>query len=139
MSRLAILALGLAGIAFVVAALLALAGPFEPVPIERELAERASSVVDSMRAIWRGEPAPEAPRRWTVDRWLGAGSAALAALALVLGVFGFARGAPARETLAIAVLAAGAVGFRAPWVALAVVGVAVVLLAVERRLREPSA
>lgn len=139
MSRLAILALAFAGLAFVAAALLALAGPFEPVPLEKQLAERASSVVDSMRAIWRGEPAPEAPRRWTIDRGLAAGSVALAALALMLAAFGFARGAPARETLAIAVLAAGAFGFRAPSAALAVVGVVVLALAVERRLRDASA
>ncbi len=128
-------ALGLAGLAFVAAALVALAGPFEPVPIEKQLAERASSVVDSMRAIWRGESAPEAPQRWTIDRWLTVASVALAALALVLAAFGFARGAPARETLAIAVIAAGAIGFRAPWIALTVVVASGCALAVERRLR----
>jgi ABC-type glycerol-3-phosphate transport system permease component len=139
MSRLAILALGFAGLAFIAASLLALAGPFEPVPVEKQLAERATSVVDSLRAIWRGEPAPDAPKRWTLDRWLAVGSTALAALALALAAFGFARGAPARETLAVAVIAGGAIGFRAPLVALTVVVVAGLAVAVERRLRGASA
>jgi hypothetical protein len=128
--------LALGGIGFVAAAVLALAGPFEPVAIEQVLADRASTVVDSARALWRGETPPPPPvPRWTVDRWIDVGSTAFAALALACAAFGFARGEGPRAVLAVVALGAGAIGFSTPLGALAIVGVAGVMLLLERQLR----
>lgn len=139
MGRASAIGLVLGGLAFTGAAVLALAGPFEPVALEQFVADRASSVVESARALWRGEtpPPPPAPR-WTVDRVIDLGSTVLAATALVFAAVGFARGEAARAVLAAVALGAGAIGFSVPLTALAIVGVAVLLLLVERRLRPPQ-
>ena len=136
MGRASAIGLVLGGLAFVAAAVLALAGPLEPVVPEQVIADRASTMLDSARALWRGEtpPPPPAPR-WTVDRWMVVGSAALAATALVFAALGFARGESPRAVLAVVALGAGAIGFSAPLGALAIVGVAALLLLLERRLR----
>lgn len=128
--------LALGGIGFVAAAVLALAGPFEPVALEQVIADRASTVVDSARALWRGETPPPPPTpRWTVDRWIDVLSVVLAATALAFAALGFARGEAARAVLAVIALGAGAIGFSTPLGAFAIVGVAAVLLLLERQLR----
>jgi hypothetical protein len=136
MGRASAIGLALGGIAFVAAVTLALTGPFEPVAPEQVIADRASTLLDSARALWRGEAPPPSPTpRWTIDRWIDVGSTALAALALACAAFGFARGEAPRAVLAVVALGAGAIGFSTPLGALAIVGVAGVMLLLERRLR----
>jgi hypothetical protein len=131
-----VLGLLLAGLGLVAALALALAGPFDPVPPEQAVAERATTLLDSARALWRGEAPPPPPDpRWTVDRWLGLCSVLFAAIAIGFAALALARGEPPRVVLAIAALAAGALGPTQPLVALSVVGVAALVLILERLLR----
>lgn len=136
MGRATAIGLALGGIAFVAAVTLALAGPFEPVAPEQAIADRASTMLDSARALWRGEAPPPPPTpRWTIDRWIDVGSMALAAMSLACAAFGFARGEAPRAVLAVVALGAGAIGFSTPLGAFAIVGVAAGLLLLERQLR----
>lgn len=135
MNRTSVLGLLLAGLGLVAAMALSLAGPFDPMPPEQAVAERATTLLDSARALWRGEAPPPPPDPiWTLDRWLGLCSVLFAAIAIGFAALALARGEPPRVVLAIAAPAAGALGFFQPTVALAVVAVAALVLILERLL-----
>jgi len=136
MSRSSAFGLLLAALALAASMALNLAGPFDPVAPEEAIADRAASVLDSARALWRGEePPPPAKPRWTVDRGLGLAAVVLSALALGFAALALARGEAPRVVLALSALAAGALGFSQPLAALAALGLVAAVLVMERLLR----
>jgi hypothetical protein len=135
MSRSSAVGLLLATLALVASMALHLAGPFDPVAPEEAVADRAASFLDSARALWRGETPPPAKPRWTADRGLELAAVVLSALALAFSALALARGEAPRVVLALAALAAGALGFSQPLAALAVLGAASAVLVLERLLR----
>jgi hypothetical protein len=136
MSRSSAVGLLLATLALVASMALHLAGPFDPVAPEEAVADRAASFLDSARALWRGEtPPPPAKPRWTADRGLELAAVVLSALALAFSALALARGEAPRVVLALAALAAGALGFSQPLAAPAVLGAASAVLVLERLLR----
>lgn len=140
MSRSSALGLLLAALALVASMALNLAGPFDPVAPEEAIADRAASVLDSARALWRGEePPPPVRPRWTVDRGLGLAAVVLSALGLTFAALALARGEAARVVLALTSLSAGALGFSQPQAALAILGGVAAVLVLERALRSGSA
>lgn len=134
---LASLAILFGTLALLITAVQQAAGPFEkPPPIEQAIADKARSILERARDAFRGEAPPEpprSPRERNLDQWLRGVSAALGALAISLGLGGFARRESVRACAGALVLATAAL----PWqtglaVALALVFVAVVAGLVRR-------
>ena len=118
-SWLALLGILVGGIALFAAAVHQAAGPFtRPAPIEQVIAERAKTLYEQAREALAGEagqapaaasPAPE--RSPDVDRLIEGSTAGLGALAVVLGLAGFARREDRRTCAVAAVLGLAAL----PW------------------------
>lgn len=137
-SWLALLGILVGGIALVAAAVHEAAGPFtRPPPIEQVIADKARSLYEQALEALAGEadqappaasPVPEGGP--DVDRLLDGSTAGLGALAVVLGLGGFARREDRRTCAVAAVLGLAAL----PWqLALAVV-VAMLFFAVSAAL-----
>lgn len=132
-SWLALLGIVLGGIALVAAAVHQAAGPFTPPPpIEQVIAEKAKSLYEQALEAIAGEaeqapataaPAPERGR--DVDRLLDGTTAGLGALAVVLGLAGFARREDRRTCAVAAVLGLAAL----PWQLALAVALAVLFFA----------
>lgn len=76
-------------------------GPLAPEPsLEEAVTDAARSIKDAAVAAWKGEEV-EAERRsgFNIDKGLDAVSVALAGVAMVLGILGFARREPLRAPL----------------------------------------
>jgi len=115
---LALCGLVLGGAALVSAAVHQAAGPFTtPPPIEQVIAEKAKSAWQQALEALRGEGESSRPRpppakpAVDVDRVLEGAGAGLGALAIVLGLAGFARYEDRRSCAAAAILGIAAI----PW------------------------
>jgi len=146
-SWLGLLGIVFGGIALVTAAVHQAAGPFtEPPPIEQVIADKAKSLYEQALEALAGEtekapaaasPAPD--RGPDVDRLLEGSTAGLGALAVVLGLAGFARREDRRTCAVAAVLGLAAL----PWQLTLAVVVAILFLAASsallgRRARSPQ-
>jgi len=120
-----------------VALLLALvhfyAGPFSPqLTLETSIAEKAVEIRDATVAALRGEEVEKKTlgSEMDLDRVVQITTAVLGGLAVILGVFGYARHESKRAALGAAVLGAFAIAFQFLGVALGIIIFAILVSAV---------
>jgi hypothetical protein len=109
------------------------AGPFSPQPtLEQTVAEKAVSIKEATIAALKGEDpaAPVEPSSMDIDQIVGLATAVLGGLAIILGVFGFARKEPLRVAGGAAVLGGSAIAFQFAVIALGAIVLAILIAAV---------
>lgn len=128
---------GLTGIAIgAIALLLALvhfwAGPFSPQPtLEQTVAEKAVAIKEATIAALNGEePVKIKHESMDTDNILRLVTAVLGGLAIILGVFGYAKKEPLRAAGGAAILGGSAIAFQFAVVALGAIVVAILVAAV---------
>ena len=128
---------GFIGIAIGAAALLLAlvhfwAGPFSPQPtLEQTVAEKAVSIKEATIAALKGEEPVKVKRKgMDADEILRLVTAILGGLAIIIGVFGYAKKEPLRVAGGAAVLGSVAIAFQFAAVALGAIVVAILVGAV---------
>lgn len=109
------------------------AGPFSPQPtLEQTVAEKAVSIKEATIAALKGEApiAPEKRSKMNTDEVVSLTTAILGGLAIILGVFGYAKKEPLRVAGGAAVLGGGAIAFQFAVIALGAIVFAILVAAV---------
>ena len=109
------------------------AGPFSPQPtLEQTVAEKAVSIKEATIAALKGEE-PKAPVKRSsmdTDQILSLATAVLGGLAIILGVFGYAKKEALRVAGGAAVLGGSAIAFQFAVLALGAIVLAILIAAV---------
>jgi len=125
--------IGLGAIALLLAVVHFWAGPFSPQPtLEQTVAEKAVSIKKATIAALKGEE-PSAPIKRSsmdADQIIALATAVLGGLAIILGVFGFAKKEPLRVAGGAAVLGGSAIAFQFAVLALGAIVLAILIAAV---------
>ena len=135
--RFSMVGIALGGAALLLAVVHFWAGPFAPkASIERTVAETAVAIRDATVAAMRGEEIEDATSEseFDLDKGLEILAAVLGGSAIILGVFGFAKGEPARAAGGAASLGAGAIAFKFAVVALGAIVLAILVAGVLSQL-----
>ena len=109
------------------------AGPFAPQPtMEQTVAEKAVAIRDATVAALKGEEVESAARKSSIDtdKAIMIGTSVLGGLAIILGVFGFARDESMKVALGAGVLGSAAIAFQFIAVALGMIVFAIILAGV---------
>lgn len=109
------------------------AGPFSPQStLEQTVAEKAVSIKEATIAALKGEEPKAAvkQRSMDTDQILSLVTAVLGGLAIIFGVFGYAKKEPLRVAAGAAVLGGSAIAFQFAVLALGVIVVAILIAAV---------
>jgi len=125
--------IGLGAIALLLAVVHFWAGPFSPQPtLEQTVAEKAVSIKDATIAALKGEEqrAPIKRSSMDTDQIIALATAVLGGLAIILGVFGFAKKEPLRVAGGAAVLGGSAIAFQFAVIALGAIVLAILIAAV---------
>lgn len=135
-STLSFVGIGFGSIALVLAVAHFSLGPISPKPtLEQAVADKAVALKQATIAALKGTEAPVArSRELDADRVLSTATAVLGALAMILGVVGYAKKEPLRVAGGAAVLGGGAIAFQYVLVAVVAAFVAVVLVVVLSQL-----
>lgn len=132
-STLSFIGIGIGAVAFMIALVHFWAGPFNTQPpLEQTVAEKAIAIKKATIAALKGEKPANTPTRHPMDwdRVADLATAVLGGLAIILGVFGFARAEPLRIAGGAAVLGGVALAFQFAILALGAIVLAIVLAAV---------
>lgn len=132
-SRFSHAALALGALALVLVVVHFFAGPFAPVQSTgTSVGELAAEIRDAGARALRGEAQPVAARPWDADRILALVAAALGGLAVALGVVGFVQHEPRRAVIGGIALGSAAIVFQFfAWLALAILGVMIVMAVIQ--------
>ncbi len=131
-STFSFIGIGLGSIALLLALVHFWAGPFSPPTLERAVANKAAEIKEATLAALRGQEAPSSRSRlpMNADQALNIATAVLGGLAIILGVFGFAKKEPLRVAGGAAVLGGGAIAFQFAVIAVAAIVFAILVAAV---------
>ncbi|MCB1760410.1 MAG: hypothetical protein KDI68_11615 [Gammaproteobacteria bacterium] len=124
--------IGIGSIALLLAIVHFWAGPFTPQPtLEQTVAEKAVAIKKATIAALKGEEAPKArARALDTDQLIDIGAAVLGAMAIILGVIGYARKEPLRVAGGAALLGGSAIAFQFAVIALGAIVLAILVFAV---------
>ena len=125
--------MGLGSVALLLALVHFWAGPFSPQPtLEQTVAEKAVAIKKATVSILQGkETLPQQTRStMDIDQIVGVTTVVLGGLAIILGVFGYAKQEPMRVAAGAAVLGGGAIAFKFTVVALGAIILAILVFAV---------
>ncbi len=124
-STISFFGMGIGSIALILALVHFWAGPFSPqTSLEQSVAEKAVAIRQATIDALKGNKAPEANKRapYNTDDYLTIGTAVLGGLAIILGVFGFAKHESKRPAIGAGILGASAIAFQfAAWAVMAIV------------------
>ncbi len=129
--------IGLGAVALLLALAHFWAGPFSTQPtLENVVAEKAVAIRDATLSALKGKPPASSTARtgMNLDQALELATAMLGGLAIILGVFGYARKEPLRVAGGAAVLGGGALAFQFAALALGAIVVAILVAAVLSQL-----
>jgi hypothetical protein len=132
-SKFSFIGIGLGSIALLLAIVHFWAGPFSPQPtLEQTVAEKAVAIKQATIAALKGKeaPAPTTRSSMDTDQILSIVTALFGGLAIILGVFGYAKKEPMRVAGGAAVLGGGAIAFHFAVVALGAIVLAILVAAV---------
>ena len=122
--------IGIGAIAFLMAIIHFWYGPFSPPPVEESsFAKKSAAIKQATIALFKGEkPAKPEPTRFDIDKAFDLVTAIIGGLAILLGVFGFAKNEPLRAAGSAAVIGASAMAFQYLVIALSMIFVAFVVI-----------
>ena len=129
--------IGVGSIALILALFHFWAGPFSPQPtLEDIVAEKAVAIKKATIAAMKGREIEKSPQEFTMDtdKALSIATALLGGIAIILGVFGYARKEPMRVAGGAAVLGGSAIAFQFAALALGAIVVAILIAAVLSQL-----
>jgi len=108
------------------------AGPFSPqTTLEQTVAQKAVAIKKATIAALKGEePVNVSRKSMDADEIIRLVTAILGGLAIILGVYGFARKEPLRVAGGAAVLGGGAIAFQFAAIALGAIVIAILVAAV---------
>lgn len=109
------------------------AGPFSPQPtLEKTVAEKAVAIKKATIAALKGEEqqVPVRQSSMDTDKMVSLATAVLGGLAIILGVFGYAKKEPLRVAGGAAVLGGSAIAFQFAVLALGAIVLAILIAAV---------
>ena len=131
-STFSFIGIGLGSITLLLAIVHFWAGPFSPQPsFEQTVAVKAASIKQATIAALKGKEAPALQSRVIdTDQAISIGTAILGALAIILGVIGYAKKEPMRVAGGAAVLGGSAIAFQFAVVALGAIVLAILVAAV---------
>jgi hypothetical protein len=131
-SKLSFIGICIGAVALLLALVHFWAGPFSPQPtFEQTVAEKAVSIKEATIAAIKGEDPVKVEREnMDTDETLRLVVAVLGGLAIILGVFGYAKNEPLRAAGGAAVLGGGAIAFQFAVIALGAIVVAILIAAV---------
>lgn len=112
-------------------------GPLSPQPtLEQAVAEKAVSIKEATISALKGEDAkaPVKPSSMDIDQIVGLATAVLGGMAIILGVFGFAKKEPLRVAGGAAILGGSAIAFQFAVIALGAIVLAILIAAVLSQL-----
>lgn len=132
-SKFSFTGIAIGSIALLVALIHFWAGPFSLQPtLEQTVAEKAVAIKKATIAALKGEQqqAPVRQGNMDTDQMLRLSTAVLGGLAIILGVFGYAKKEPLRVAGGAAILGGGAIAFQFAALALGAIVLAILIAAV---------
>ncbi len=125
--------MGLGSIALLLAIIHFWAGPFSPQPtFEQTVAEKAVAIKEATIAALKGKdaPLPQTESKMDADKIISVITATFGGIAIILGVFGYAKKEPIRVAGGAAILGGSAIAFQFAVVALGVIVFAILVAVV---------